>query len=183
MTEPTHGNRLVEAYDRMMERAKHQLEELEQAEKAAFPRLHASIEHAAEKAVELGELTREEARLIGGYLKRDLEDAGQHLTTTGRDLRDWLRFDLELLEDRILDFFQRGVDQSRLELREFAPPAEDGEKMEDVAVVEYHSGEITGPGTLRCANCGEQVAFHAPAAIGPCPACGGVTFVRIGNEA
>jgi hypothetical protein len=42
--------------------------------------LRASIEHAAEKAVELGELTREEARLIGGYLKRDLEDAGQYLT-------------------------------------------------------------------------------------------------------
>ncbi|MFO7640844.1 MAG: zinc ribbon-containing protein [Candidatus Competibacteraceae bacterium] len=182
MTEPTHGNRLVEAYDRMMERVKHRLEELEQAEKAAFPQLHASIEHAAEKAVELGELTREEARLIGSYLKRDLEDAGEYLTTTGRDLRAWLRFDLELLEDRMLDFFQRGVDQSRLELREFAPPAEGVEGVEEVKIFEYRSGEITGPGTLRCANCGEQAAFHAPAVIGPCPACGGVTFVRVSEE-
>lgn len=179
MTEPTHGNRLVEAYDRMMERVKHRLEELEQAEKAAFPRLHASIEHAAEKAVDLGELTREEARLIGSYLKRDLEDAGQYLTTTGHDLRAWLRFDLELLEDRILDFFQRGVDQSRLDLREFAPPPEE---VEVVEVVEYRGGEITGPGTLQCANCGERAVFHGPAVIGPCPACGGVTFVRVGEE-
>lgn len=182
MTEPTHGNRLVEAYDRMMERVKHRLEELEQAEKAAFPRLHASIEHAAEKAVELGELTREEARLIGGYLKRDLEDAGQYLTATGRDLRAWLRFDLELLEDRLLDFFQRGVDQSRLDLREFAATAEDAEEGEEVKVVEYRGGEITGPGTLQCANCGEQAVFHAPAVIGPCPACGGVAFARVGEE-
>ncbi len=179
MTEPTHGNRLVEAYDRMMERVKHRLEELEQAEKAAFPRLHASIEHAAEKAVELGELTREEARLIGGYLKRDLEDAGEYLTTTGRDLRAWLRFDLELLEDRMLDFFQRGVDQSRLDLREFAQSVEGVEEME---IVEYRSGEVTGPGTLQCANCGERLVFHGPAVIGPCPACGATTFLRVSEE-
>jgi rubrerythrin len=176
MTEPTHGNPLVQAYDRMMERVKLRLEELEQAEQAALPQLRASIEHAAEKAVELGELTREEARLIGGYLKRDLEDAGQYLTTTGRDLRAWLRFDVELLEDRLLDFFQRGVDQSRLEFLAFEGSEADAE------LIEYRSGEITGPGTLQCAECGEPMIFHAPAAIAPCPICGGTMFVRIAEE-
>ncbi len=176
MTEPTHGKPLAQAYRRMMERVKLRLEELEQAEREALPQLRASIEHAAEKAVELGELTREEARLIGGYLKRDLEDAGQYLTTTGRDLRAWLRFDVELLEDRMLDFFQRGVDQSRLEFLAF-------EAVEvDVEPIEYHDGEITGPGTLQCGACGEPVVFHAPAAIAPCPACGGTVFVRVGEE-
>ena len=97
MTEPLQGNRLARAYQQMMERARSRLEEFEQAEKAAFPQLSASIEHAAEKAVELGELTREEARLIGGYLRRDLEDAGYYLATTGRDLKEWMRFDLELI--------------------------------------------------------------------------------------
>jgi len=175
-TEPTHGNPLVHAYHRMMERVKLRLEELEQAEQEALPRLRASIEHAAEKAVELGELTREEARLIGGYLKRDLGDAGQYLTTTGRDLRAWLRFDVELLEDRLLDFFQRGVDQSRLEFLAFEA-AEAG-----VEPVEYRSGEITGPGSLQCEACGEPMIFHAPAVIVPCSACGGTVFVRVGEE-
>ncbi|MFO1371162.1 MAG: zinc ribbon-containing protein [Candidatus Competibacteraceae bacterium] len=176
MTEPSHSNRLAQAYNQMIERVKTRLEELEQAEKEAFPRLHASIEHAAEKAVELGELTREEARLIGGYLKRDLEDAGQYLATTGHDLRTWLRFDLELLEDRLLDFFQRGVDQSRLDLLAFEEPAPGAE------IVQYRSGEITGPGTLQCDSCGEPVVFHAPAAIAPCPMCDGTTFVRVTEE-
>lgn len=176
MTESTHGNPLVQAYHRMMERVKLRLEELEQAEQEALPRLRASIEHAAEKAVELGELSREEARLIGGYLKRDLEDAGQYLTTTGRDLRDWLRFDVELLEDRLLDFFQRGVDQSRLEFLAFESDEAGAEP------VVYRSGEITGPGTLQCEACGTSVSFHAPTAITPCPACGGVAFVRIAEE-
>jgi len=72
MTEPKHDNRLARAYGRMMERVKLLLEELD---------VSASIEHAAEKAVELDELTREEARLIGGYLKRDIEDASQYLTS------------------------------------------------------------------------------------------------------
>ena len=167
---------LVQAYQRMMERMKNRLEELEQAEQAAFPQLTASIEHATEKAVELGELTREEARLIGSYLQRDLEDAGQHLATTGRDLRAWLRFDLELLEDRLLDFFQRGADQSRLELLAFKSPAPETE------LVRYRRGEITGPGTLRCETCGEPLIFHAPSAIQPCTACGGTVFLRMAED-
>jgi len=176
MTDASSNIKQVDAYRRMMERVKIRLEELEQAEKAAFPQLSASIEHAAQKAVELDELTREEARLIGGYLKRDLEDAGQYLATTGHDLGAWLRFDLELLEDRLLDFFRRGVDRSRLDLLAFeAPPA-------GAEPVRYRSGEITGPGTLQCEECGEQVVFHAPAAIGSCPGCGGMLFLRVTGE-
>ena len=173
MTEPTQSNHLIQAYDRMMERVKIRLEELEQAEKEVLPQLRTSIEHAAEKAVELGELTREEARLIGGYLKRDLEDAGQYLITTGRDLRAWLRFDLDLLEDRLLEFFQRGVDQSRLDLLAFEALSESGE------TGQYRQGEITGPGTLRCENCGELMVFHTSAVIAPCPVCGGKLFRRM----
>lgn len=176
MTDTSKSSHWVAAYQRMMERAKGRLEELEQAEKAAFPRLSASIEHAAEKAVELGELTREEARLIGSYLRRDWEDAGQYLTVTGRDLRAWLRFDLGLLEERLLEFFQRGVDQSRLELLAFeTPPTRVDEEP-------YQSGEITGPGTLQCQECGAQVALLAPAAIGPCLVCGGERFLRVADE-
>lgn len=177
MTEPTHGNRLVRQYGKMMERVKTHLEELEKAEKAAFPRLSASIEQAAEKAVVLGDLTREEARLIGGYLKRDIEDAGQYLLTTGRDLRAWMRFDLELIEDRLLEFFEHGVDQSRLELSAFEQPLAESE-----GEMAYHSGEVTGPGTLQCENCGERVIFYAPALIGPCSACQGTSFVRVAED-
>lgn len=176
MTEPTQSHRWVDAYDQMMERVKLRLEALEQAEKAVLPQLHASIEHAAEKAVELGELTGEEARLIGGYLKRDLEDAGQYLSSTGRELRDWLRFDVELLEDRMLDFFRKGVDQSRLDFLAF----EDADTSAEW--VEYRSGEITGPGALQCAQCGELVICHAITAITPCSACGGIVFMRISKE-
>ena len=176
MTDLSSSSRWIQAYQRMMERVKHRLEELEQAEKAALPRLSTSIEHAAEKAVEVGELTREEARLIGSYLKRDWEDAGHYLAVTGKDLHTWLRFDVELLEDRLLEFFQRGVDQSRLDRLAFETHADhSGTKT-------YHCGEVTGPGSLQCTACGAPVAFHAPAMISPCSACGGRSFLRLGDQ-
>ena len=174
MTESPH-NPLVEAYRQMMERLHQRLAELEQAEQAAFPQLSASIEHVAEKAVELGELTREEARLIGSYLHRDLEDAGRYLTTTGRDLSAWLRFDLELLEERLLDFLQRGADQSRQDGL-IVPLSPDSEP------VRYQCGEVTGPGTLYCEACGELSISHAPTTIKPCTACGGTVFLRVSEE-
>lgn len=176
MTESADGNWLAQQYSKMMERVKTRLEELEQAEQTAFPRLSASIEHAVEKAVELEEMTREEARLIGDYLKRDMEDAGHYLTTTGQDLRAWLRFDLELLEERLLEFFQRGVDQSRLELSAFERPPVEMEA--DV----YRSGEVTGPGTLQCKVCNEQAIFYAPTLITPCRHCGGTLFIRVSGD-
>ena len=43
MTEPTQSNHLIQAYDRMMERVKIRLEELEQAEKEVLPQLRTSI--------------------------------------------------------------------------------------------------------------------------------------------
>jgi hypothetical protein len=155
------------------------LEELEQAETGgAFPQLRASIEHAAEKAVELGELTREEARLIGGYLKRDLEDAGQYLTTTGQDLRAWLRFDLELLEDRMLEFLQRGVDQSRLELLAFeASAAETGDRS-GIAAARSRDRVPCSAGSV-----GSRWPFSPARRLSSLvAACGGIVFVRVTEE-
>lgn len=77
-----HNEKLVHAYNTMMERVK---ETLGKAEKAAEPRLRQAIASAEEKAVELGELTREEALQIGDYLRRDLQNAGEYLA----GLRPW----------------------------------------------------------------------------------------------
>ncbi len=171
MTESPSMKRLTEAYDRMMERVKAGLEEVEQAEQQVLPNLQKSIEHAAETAVELGELTREEAELLGQYLKRDLQDAGHYLATTGHDLRAWLRFDLDLIEDRLLDFLRRAADKTRLEMLSFQEEVE--------RASHYSSGEITGPGTLRCDNCGKVLHFHATAPIPPCPQCQATRFSRM----
>jgi hypothetical protein len=164
-------DRLVKAYNTMLGRVE---QTIQKAEKDVMPTLEKNIEAAQEKATELEELTREEAERIGTYLRRDLVDAANYLAETGDELRDWLRFDLELIEDRLLDSFTGLVDRTRLELQELAQQA--------MQYGEWHTGEIVGIGTLRCKSCGELLHFHATGHIPPCPACHGTTFKRISSE-
>jgi hypothetical protein len=171
MSEPSPVEQLIQSYNRMMERVKIRLEELETAEKDALPRLRHGIEHAVEKTVELGELSRQESQRIGAYLQRDLQDAGYYLATTGKEIGDWLRFDLDLVEDRLLDLFNKAADKTSLDRLQF----------EETLVEEstYQTGEITGPGTLQCDNCGEQLAFHTTSLIPACPKCVSTRFSRV----
>lgn len=132
--------------------------------------LSQALEHARARAEELGELTRDEARMLGEFLWRDLEDAGGFLARTGKSLRDWLNFDLELLERESLERFMSVADRTRLEWLEFqrrsaAPPT-------------YRTGEMTTAGTLECLACGAQMRFKKPGHIPPCARCGGTEFQR-----
>lgn len=160
-------DRLVAAYNRMMERVKSAIEE---AEEQALPTLEENLRKAQDKAVELGELTREEAEKIAGYIRRDMEDAARYLEESGSELKQWFRIDMELIEDRLLDMMMMVADRTQLELAEFQKEITEGPL--------YHTGEITGPGMLRCTNCGEELHFHQTGHIPPCPKCHGTTFRR-----
>ncbi len=159
--------RAVAAYNRMMERVKAALDE---AGQNTLPNLRQGVEKAAKVAEQLGELSRDEAEKIASYLQRDLHDAGEYLAVTGSDMRSWFRFDVELIEDRLLDLFSSVADRTSMELMELERQARIGPT--------YHSGEITGPGTLQCTECGNDIHFHTTGHIPPCPTCHGTHFVR-----
>ncbi|MET0102119.1 MAG: zinc ribbon-containing protein [Sedimenticola sp.] len=160
-------DRMVDAYENMLERVD---EMLETAEKTTLPALKKSLEAAREKAVEVDELTREEAEKIAGYLERDMKDAAHFLSETGEDFRNWMRFDLELIEGRLMDMFAKVADRTKLELDRFAEQAREASL--------YHTGEITGPGTLVCTGCGKELHFHKAGHIPPCPGCRGTSYKR-----
>ncbi|MEZ5592354.1 MAG: zinc ribbon-containing protein [Gammaproteobacteria bacterium] len=165
---------LVEGYRRMLERLQQQLESLGAKEQQAMFQLQHSLDHVVEQAVELDELTREEANIVAGYIKRDLQDAGQHLAESGQELSAWLRFDAQLLEERMLEWFGQAADKTRLELLQWENELD--------RATHYYSGEVTGPGTLQCEQCSHTVQFHAPGVIPACPQCGGERYTRM-NEA
>lgn len=160
----------VEAYERMMERTH---AAMESAPKEHRPPLRKSLEEAREKAVELGELTREEAQRIAQFLQRDIEDAAHYLSESGREMSDWFRFDLRLLEERMIEMFSSVADQTRLELLELEERAR--------LASEYRTGELTGPGTLECAGCSKLMQFVKAGHIPPCPQCHGTVFHRHGE--
>ncbi len=167
---PQTEKRLAGAYQRMMERVK---AAIETAERDTLPRLQEQIAEAKDKAVELGELTREEAERIGEYLQRDLTDAAEFMTRTGKELRDWLSFDLDVIEDRLMSMFALMVDHTREELQRLAEQARESEYL--------HTGEMTALGAVRCTECGKEMQFHKPGHIPPCPRCHGSRFSRVAD--
>lgn len=157
---------LVEAYERMLERVH---EAVERAERQV-PSLKQGLDQARDKAVELGELTREEAERISSYIERDVRDAAAFIVDSGQELKDWWRFDVEQVEQRMLELFASVADQTSLQLREMS------ERLRQLAV--YSVGEVTGPGTLVCSACGQTVNYAKPGRILPCPRCQGTRFRR-----
>jgi predicted RNA-binding Zn-ribbon protein involved in translation (DUF1610 family) len=167
MTDKNLEQKLIAAYDTMMERVD---QFLDSAEQQALPALQRNIDKAKQQAIELKEVTKEEAEKIGDYLRRDLHDAAEHLEASGKEFSSWFSFDIKLVEDRILDLFVKVADKTRLELAQLAAQAKRAQ--------EYHTGEITSIGTLACQQCETLLHFKKTSRIPPCPKCHKTIFVR-----
>jgi hypothetical protein len=164
---PDSVDKLVDAYERMLKRTH---ETIEQAEKETVPAVRDLLYKARDNMVELEELTREEANKVAEYVERDIKDAASYIAETGEDLKKWWRFDLDQIEQRLLDTFSQVADQTSVQLHSWAEQARQ--------VNLYHTGEITGPGTLVCDSCGAEMHMHKAGRIPPCPKCATTAFKR-----
>lgn len=164
---PHRADKLVDAYERMLKRTHDGIEKAEQETVPAFREL---LHKTRDGMVELGELTREESHKVAEYVERDIKDAARYIADTGEDIKSWWRFDLDLIEQRMLDAFSRAADQTSLELHNWAEQARQAST--------YYSDEVAGPGTLVCASCGAELHLHKTGRIPACPKCQGTEFKR-----
>ena len=166
--EKTASQKHVHAYDRMLQRA-------EQALASTTERSEATLEHALDtarkRAIELGELTQDEADRIHGFVTRDLYDVGQHQATEEREVADWLRLGVLLVEKDVLNRFTRLAETAKVEFKHLQKA---GNKLD-----EWHTGEVTTIGSLRCQRCGEVLRFDRTESIPACPKCQATVFERI----
>lgn len=160
-------SKLIAAYNNMV---KHLHNVWTEAEKKVGTTLEHGLEIAKKKMIGLGELTQEEADKIAKYLKRDVEEAAHHMADNEEEMSEWLKFDIELIENFAVESFLSVADQTKLELMKL----EQG--MRETSI--YHTGEITGPGTLVCKTCNEQLNFKSTSRIPPCAKCRGTAFRR-----
>lgn len=125
------------------------------------------LEIAKEKTFELGHLTQDEINKLAEYIENDIEHAAHTLDLGENDtLTEWLKFDIELIENFAIDSL---ADKTRVELT----------KLERAAQLNtYHTGDITGPGTFACEQCGKEISFDSTNEIPECPDCSSKTFVR-----
>jgi len=164
---PDAVDKLVDAYEHML-KSTHEM--IARAEKETVPAFRELLHKTRDNMVELGELTREEANKVSEYVERDIKDAAIYIADTGEDLKKWWRFDLDLMEQRMLDAFSHVADQTSLQLRNWAEQARQAGL--------YHTGEVTGAGTLVCEACGAEMHMHKTGRIPPCPKCRATEFKR-----
>jgi len=158
---------LGDAYESMYENT---AKEFHKAEEKTTPVLHGLIDKAKQEVIEAEKISQQDADKLAEYLKRDLADFINHLSQTGKELKDWLGFEATFLETELFDYLLNAADPTTVELTKL--------KLETTPAPVYHTGEITSPGTLICDHCGEKLHFYKTGKIPPCPKCKTTDFHR-----
>jgi len=161
-------HKLESAYEHMLETAK---EFVVEAREHSGPVIKEALKDAREKASEVSELTVEEIDKLSGYIEKDLTEAADFMQQQERELSDWLRLDILLIEKYLLEKFSSLADRTRIELEQLSINAD--------LYGEWHTGEIVSMGVLKCEACGEELHFEKPGHIPPCPKCHATKFKRI----
>ncbi len=159
---------LVHGYETMMDKLS---EWTEKADETAGPLLINGLKESEEFLHDLKQWSKEEIDLISQFLKRDLQDAAVQMEKENQDLKNWLGFDVQQVEEKVLSLFANMTDKTRLEL----------DKLDRMAN-EWHTGQVTSIGTLVCKKCGKELHFHKPGRIPPCPGCGHTEYRRISDD-
>lgn len=132
-------------------------------EKKTSETFHKLIDDSGEFLAEASEFSKEHIQEASEYVKRDINDAAYFLSSTGKELSEWLGFELELLEDKVVERLLDAVDPVTLDLLKLKEQAKEKTVL--------HTGQITGPGMLECNSCGEILHYYKIGRIPPCPKC------------
>lgn len=164
-----HSEVAPEVYDRILDRLRRTIDE---AGESTWESLQETIQEAIELEMAAEEMTRDEMDLLRAYIERDLKQIGYYAHETGEGIAAWLNFDLNALEQTVMNRLWELADKTRVQhelLREQLSHAEQ----------QYLAGEITLPGRLVCVNCGEHQLLIKSGVIEVCSACHGVIFERL----
>ena len=158
-------NKLIKAYDDLMGH-------LYEAMDDTLHSVAEALDIAKDKTAALGGHTQEEINKIADYVMRDVEHVATSSTVKEENdsLSEWLKFDIELIENFALDAFMSIADKTKVKLAAL--------EMEAKQYHPYKSGDVTGPGTFVCDACGKQIAFKSTSVLPECPACKGSAFTR-----
>lgn len=152
-------------YDRYVTRF-HEVLETSQAK--GREALESSMAVARENLVALGEISAEQGKVFGEYLKRDLAQTSKDMEHLGEEAKERFhpsRLGAGALAASAAAF--RLLGRGLLTLSDKA----------DEALV-YHAGEITSAGTLTCLKCNAQTLLKKTSVIVPCTACAGTIFKK-----
>jgi hypothetical protein len=140
-------------------------ENLEKAGGLTEETLERALKESREWARQLREHYADDIPKVAEFLRRDFQDA---IRQTREQTRKKLGIDR--LGVGVLAFVQRMAQKAGSQLDSFASRLSER--------LTYKTGEIAGPGTLTCLNCGQQMSIESASRIPPCPKCRGTGFRR-----
>ena len=168
------ASHLISAYNQMMKAMQDAFEQADLCDMS----LQKALNLAKHQAVHLGEVSAEEAHEIGEYIKRDINDAAEYMMDSSAEFYDWLLLDIEIIERKVMELFLSVADHTRIELLQFKQTLPLSNQVLPEQIPVYKSGEITGPGTLICENCGKIKPFLNSDEITNCERCEHNRFIR-----
>ncbi len=98
------------------------------------------LDGAKHQVVHTGEASAEEAHEIGEYIKRDVNDAAEHMMEWSAEFHNWPMLDIELIERRVIELFLSAADHTRIEVEQFKQKPAFAK-----SATLYRKGEITDP--------------------------------------
>ena len=118
------ANHLISAYNQMMESMRYAFDNSEVGEMT----LQQALDAARHQAVHAGEITAEEAYELGEHIKRDINDAAEHMMEASSEFYDWLMLDIDVIERKVMDLFLSVAEHTRVELQQFIGNADESDE-------------------------------------------------------
>jgi hypothetical protein len=109
------ANHLISAYNQMMESMRYAFDNSEIGDMT----LQQALDAARHQAVHAGSVTAEEAYELGEHIKRDINDAAEHMMEASAEFYDWLMLDIDVIERKVMDLFLSVAEHTRVELEQF----------------------------------------------------------------
>ncbi len=162
------SEKLVKAFDHMVENVSQVIHD---SEEALAPSVDEMVSNAQNLVHELFSLSKKESERLGKALKRDIKSVNKILNQQRKELKDWLSFDLMLVEDKLIELIAQAADKTWPDIRSFENEA----RQADV----YRTGEVCSAGTLCCKNCAQTLNLSKTSHIPPCPKCQHTEFYRV----
>ncbi|VUD68911.1 hypothetical protein TDB9533_04271 [Thalassocella blandensis] len=165
--EDAHSNEhIADIYEKLAERA-HQI--FRDSSEKTLASLEVAIEKAREGLVKAGEISQSESQRLKEYLRRDIEQGAKYFDTFKEQASEKLqpgRVRANLLD--LTSTLAHSASHLFDKLGEWAD-----------STASYHTGQVTGPGTLMCRHCSKEMNFKKSGNIPPCPSCKKTEFRRI----
>ena len=153
-------------YEKLANRSK---ELIGEAKEITSGTIDAAIDKAKEEMVAAGDFSKEKGEKLKTFMLRDLKIAQKYAVQAGDAAKEALEphrvaVGLQNTLATILETVGETLDEW-------------GKKLE--SQLNFKTGEITTPGTLKCKGCGADIKLHDPGHIPPCPKCKGTEFHKV----